>query len=947
MKSARRFWIVQFISLFLGGLPFLLMPEFVVDFTTSQETAPTEVQMGQVRIIGGVSMGAAFASLLATTNQVLAWQRGMAAIFIVFFLDWSTTLTLNQISGEYKAFVPYGTSYVGYLYAFINFLILAQPGRNEPVARTRTDSMPTRLRWLWAGQGVWYLIEAAVCLLAAEWTLRWVSIPDGPEITNMMAIQQVRIVSAWTLCFALVSIYASLENRIRDWRQYRWFFLIALLARAAGYAIEVQSGYFEPYAAVVVVVPAVLFAWFGFRWTLGAVPTEFREESGLRPLRNADSDAPAPEIAVYRVFWFWMLQATGFFVAGAWLIVAPDTALATFAADIEISAFAADGTRIAGALMVALGFFNVFAVMTAQSVYRRRFAIVFTFHLSFTAIVLWLGMANGLYDDITVVACALLTLFAIPNLKWSLQKPPGYLVQADSGVAGTKPPATFFSWLVQFAILLFIGVSQLLVTQGSLLDLSSGGYQPGEVFDAEYQLIHAQWHLAGIATLALAITTIFAMHSQREHIWRGFAFFGMVAFGVVSLVLLFVVNNERYQEDALWLFAAGVALVLLNRWIRRHPSTWSTDDSRSDIETWTLLDLVAGPLMAVSVMLTRRRSSHLLGAGARGTFRVADREAERSFPDATTYTLDAPAPEPDDKAEITYPKHDFFKPGDEMKIQARFANLTQLDDASLDVRGFSIKFSEHRTESPFDLLMNTGAFCPAYNLLTFASFVASKFLPVSISRLGVKNNLIAREGGVAGLRRAPDSFAHLYYHSQIVRHWIDEEGMRYLVRYRCIPEDAGPESGLPSEDDAQKIWLRERLPDEDRPGGYLRDEICERIESGGVTMRLQAQFRRPRKGDSEDWYNASVEWDEPLCPWVDLGTLELDEVLSEADTELLQFDPSNHPMTLGIPRSGSPLDYRSMGDSEARVVHTLQRFRVWVMGIFGPPSSAPVEGASR
>ena len=66
----------------------------------------------------------------------------------------------------------------------------------------------------------------------------------------------------------------------------------------------------------------------------------------------------------------------------------------------------------------------------------------------------------------------------------------------------------------------------------------------------------------------------------------------------------------------------------------------------------------------------------------------------------------------------------------------------------------------------------------------------------------------------------------------------------------------------------------------------------------------------------------------------------------DANTELLQFDPGNHPMTLGIPRSSSPLDFRSMGDSEARVVRALQRFRLWMYKIFGPPSFGAVETAA-
>ncbi len=96
-------------------------------------------------------------------------------------------------------------------------------------------------------------------------------------------------------------------------------------------------------------------------------------------------------------------------------------------------------------------------------------------------------------------------------------------------------------------------------------------------------------------------------------------------------------------------------------------------------------------------------------------------------------------------------------------------------------------------------------------------------------------------------------------------------------------------------------------------------------------------------GDTDDWYNASVEWDERECPWIDVGRVDLDQPMSDADCELLQFNPGNHPMTLGVPRSSSPLDFRSMGDSEARVVRALQRFRLWMYKVFGPPAFGAVK----
>ena len=46
-------------------------------------------------------------------------------------------------------------------------------------------------------------------------------------------------------------------------------------------------------------------------------------------------------------------------------------------------------------------------------------------------------------------------------------------------------------------------------------------------------------------------------------------------------------------------------------------------------------------------------------------------------------------------------------------------------------------------------------------------------------------------------------------------------------------------------------------------------------------------------------------------------------MLPDSEAEMLQFDPSNHPECLSIPRATGPRDYRSLGDSEMRVVRTL------------------------
>jgi hypothetical protein len=366
----------------------------------------------------------------------------------------------------------------------------------------------------------------------------------------------------------------------------------------------------------------------------------------------------------------------------------------------------------------------------------------------------------------------------------------------------------------------------------------------------------------------------------------------------------------------------------MNIYLGRMRGEWDPGDVNRHSQEWSALDLVAGPLMALSVLLTGRRSSHLVGVGVSGEFR----------------------PEPDPRV----PMNDFFTeyeaPGDRRRARVRFANLTQLDDAALDVRGCAMKLSGHGFgDVACDLLMNTGSFCPSANLANFAGFVVSKFLPASVAEKAIRKNLAAREGGVAGLRRAPDSYSGLRYYGQIVRYWTEPGGRRHLVRYRCVPAGSGSgdapdetETGLPSAGDAAHIWLRGRLASDHRPSDYLRKELAARLSSNPVTMWLEAQFHTPSPGESPEWFNASLDWDESTHPWLRLGELVLNEPLSDVDTERLQFDPGNHPISLGIPRATGPLDYRSMGDSEARVVPALQNLRAWMYGTYGLPSFGEV-----
>lgn len=107
------------------------------------------------------------------------------------------------------------------------------------------------------------------------------------------------------------------------------------------------------------------------------------------------------------------------------------------------------------------------------------------------------------------------------------------------------------------------------------------------------------------------------------------------------------------------------------------------------------------------------------------------------------------------------------------------------------------------------------------------------------------------------------------------------------------------------------------------------------------TLRLQAQFHKIRPGDSLAWYNPATDWDPGEHPFVDIAELTLEDVLSDRDAEKLCYNPDNAPSSLGTPVAYGLTDYRSIADSERRVMRRVQALRKWMYQSFGLPSRSP------
>lgn len=60
------------------------------------------------------------------------------------------------------------------------------------------------------------------------------------------------------------------------------------------------------------------------------------------------------------------------------------------------------------------------------------------------------------------------------------------------------------------------------------------------------------------------------------------------------------------------------------------------------------------------------------------------------------------------------------------------------------------------------------------------------------------------------LRRAPDSYAHLHYYSQLTMLYKAKDGKPRYCRYRAVPADVDnegvEESGLLTEEEQRNVW---------------------------------------------------------------------------------------------------------------------------------------------
>lgn len=313
-------------------------------------------------------------------------------------------------------------------------------------------------------------------------------------------------------------------------------------------------------------------------------------------------------------------------------------------------------------------------------------------------------------------------------------------------------------------------------------------------------------------------------------------------------------------------------------------------------------------LLLVASLIQRRRMSHNCGVLAAGKLRMVDNPA--------------------------FPPHEFFTPGREMKCRIRHAPVSYDDDTIIQVRSASLKFADADFESPLDLEMNTGKislFWSASNFLEFTGGRSEEPLPYRKYYDKYPRGLLAAKDGI---RRHPSSFAEMRYHTQTVQYFIGIDGVQRYVKFRLIPAEDIPESGVIPMEELVSFWSEKRDPSETRSRSYLKKEYAERLARGPVKYRLQLQLHTPGPDDTDEICNCNVDWDEATHPYMDVAIVEIHRMLSLKDEANAIFSLRHCPPSLGLipPKNGD--DYNSLNYMRAKS-DIAKKARVFRYKLFG------------
>jgi arachidonate 5-lipoxygenase len=305
--------------------------------------------------------------------------------------------------------------------------------------------------------------------------------------------------------------------------------------------------------------------------------------------------------------------------------------------------------------------------------------------------------------------------------------------------------------------------------------------------------------------------------------------------------------------------------------------------------------LVAGAF-AAAAKKSGGRATHKTGVGGRGSLVLAP-------------VLDLPP-------------HRELRPGRQLDATLRHANLNLDDDLAADFRGAALQLSVGGRHV-LDLPMNTGR----TTVWRTAAHFAERMQLFARGRLAefYERHPDALDRFWDGQRRAPERYDDLRYTSKIGLRYLALDGSVHAARFRLLPADDRPETGLPTDRDRAAGPLETaRWPEESRPENSVRERFLEDLRRGPLHYSLEVQVRPALDDPSDPVHDPTLPWDRP---WTPLGALILTEALPPAELEPLRIHFGRGPATLRPFGADSEHDLTSIGALRAFVYPLAARAR--------------------
>ncbi|XP_020618720.1 allene oxide synthase-lipoxygenase protein-like isoform X2 [Orbicella faveolata] len=281
-----------------------------------------------------------------------------------------------------------------------------------------------------------------------------------------------------------------------------------------------------------------------------------------------------------------------------------------------------------------------------------------------------------------------------------------------------------------------------------------------------------------------------------------------------------------------------------------------------------------------------------------------------------------------------FPKNEFFTPGRSFPVCLRHSTIQSVDDVLIDFCGGALRFAgSDDMESPCDLVMGTGPTTPLWSAGAVFDAVRAKVSGDLKTYLLLGPDHLA--ANIGGLRQKPDSFYDQRYYTEVIFDFKALDGVKRYVRFRLMPADGSPETGLLSEEVQWQPWVNERSPNETLPMDYLKREYRERITRGPLEYKLQLQLHEAKDNDPPTILQVGREWDESSHPWLDVADIKMTSLLAPTATERLKFIHTNLPSTIGL------LPAQSSDDPNC-VVHIRNAVYVWSQKLRANRSNKPV-----